>query len=231
MSTKRKLLIGVAVLGACSFAGGAYAATNDSSPRQAFLNDVAGRLDVTPQRLRSAIEGALFDQLQDAVRAGKLTQAQANAIEQRIRQNGTVPFGFPFGHHMFGFEHLRGGPLRAAAAYIGISEVQLFAQLRDGKSLAQIAAAHGKTAAGLESALVADLRAKLDRAVAVGRITQSEEQRLLSRLESAVGNLINRTPRFGRWLGPEPRLGFGPTAPLGFGPPPPPRFMPPPPGA
>ena len=94
---KRKLVIALAVLAAAAFAGGAYASTRDSSTnaRQAFLNDVAKRLHVTPAQLNSALTGALQDQLNAAVKAGKLTQAQADKIEQRIKANGGVPFFGP----------------------------------------------------------------------------------------------------------------------------------------
>src|SRR5207302_573533 len=77
---KRKAVIGTATLAVAALGGGAYAATQSSSnPRQAFLNDVAKRLHVTPQQLQSAVKGAYLDRLQAAVAAGKLTQGQANA--------------------------------------------------------------------------------------------------------------------------------------------------------
>lgn len=98
-SLKRQLIFGLAALAVVAFAGGAYAATQSSAPntRQAFLNDVAKRLGVTPQQLTAALQGATSDQLQAAVQAGKLTQAQANALEQRLKQNGNAPLGFGFG--------------------------------------------------------------------------------------------------------------------------------------
>jgi hypothetical protein len=101
-SLKRKLVVGLAALSVAAFAGGAYAATQSSAPntRQAFLNDVAKRLHVTPQQLTQALNGASLDQLQAAVKAGRLTQAQANRLAQRLKQNGGapgVPFGFGFG--------------------------------------------------------------------------------------------------------------------------------------
>jgi hypothetical protein len=91
---KRKLAIAVVAVAAAAFAGGAYAATKDSnaSVRQAFLNDVAKRLHVTPQQLTSALQGAEVDQIDAAVAAGKLTQAQANALKQRV-QRGHVLLG------------------------------------------------------------------------------------------------------------------------------------------
>ena len=77
-----------------AFAGGAYAATQSSGPntRQAFLNDVAKRLHVSPQQLSSALNGATTDQLQAQVKAGQITQAQANALEQHLKNGGATPF-------------------------------------------------------------------------------------------------------------------------------------------
>lgn len=99
---KRNLVIGLAALAVAAFAGGAYAATQTSAPntRQAFLNDVAKRLHVTPQQLTEALNGATTDQLQAAVKAGRLTQAQANKLAQGLKRSGAapgIPFGFGFG--------------------------------------------------------------------------------------------------------------------------------------
>jgi hypothetical protein len=81
-TTKRKLAIAATAAAAAAFAGGAYAATQTSgTSRQAFLNDVAKRLNVSPTQLQSALQGAFDDQLQAAVTAGKLTQAQADTIK------------------------------------------------------------------------------------------------------------------------------------------------------
>jgi hypothetical protein len=130
---KRKLAIGTTVLAAAAFAGGAYAARNDSpeSTRQAFLNDVAKRLKVAPAKLTAALRGAFFDQLDAAVAAGKLTKTQADAIKQRtlldrrsavldreINRSGAPRFG-PRGYfRQFGSQlgPGRSGPAGAAAS-------------------------------------------------------------------------------------------------------------------
>jgi hypothetical protein len=196
---RRKLAIGGAILAACAFGGGAYAAssTSVSSTRQAFLNDAAKSLGVTPQRLKDTLAGALQDELNAAVKAGKLTQAQANAIEQRFRQSGGLPFphGPSGGFHTFRFGP-DGGPLGAAAHYLGLSVPQLFDQLSSGKSLAQVASSKGKSASGLENAIISDERARLDKARAAGRITASQEQQILSRLQAHVKELVTRTGGF-----------------------------------
>jgi hypothetical protein len=66
-------------------------------------------------------------------------------------------------------EHRRagGGPLVTAAAYLGVSTSQLNAELKSGRSLAEIAAAtSGRSASGLIDALVASDRARLSTAIA-----------------------------------------------------------------
>jgi ribosomal protein S20 len=92
---KHKLLISATALAVVAFAGGAYAATQSrTGSRQAFLNDVAKRLNVTPQQLRSALKAAALDRLDAAVKAGLLTQAQADRIRQRIQRGGTASLLF-----------------------------------------------------------------------------------------------------------------------------------------
>jgi hypothetical protein len=202
LSLKRKLAIGGTAVALAACAGGAYAATQSSgSPsRQAFLNDVAQRLHVTPQQLTAALNGASIDQLRAAVKAGKLTQDEANALEQRLKQKGglpALPFGF-FGRGLLLAPWRFAGPalvapdeLRAAATYLGLTSTQLFQQLSAGKSLAQIATAHGKSAAGLEQAMTSALKTRLDRLVAARMITAAQEQKILARLSARLSKEIN----------------------------------------
>jgi hypothetical protein len=252
-SLKRKLVLGLAALVVAAFAGGAYAATQGSAPntRQAFLNDVAKRLHVTPQELSQALNGATIDQLQAAVKAGRLTQAQANALEQRMRQNGAapaVPFGFGFGPRFAhpggpggpggpgwrgGFGPAPGPPgvfggrlgapfeLQGAASYLGLTNAQLLQQLSSGKSLAQIATSKGKTAAGLEQAMITAIKTRLDKLVANKMVTAAQETTLLKRLSARLATEINQKglpafkgPRFRQVHSKAPNAHGGPNAPL-----------------
>jgi hypothetical protein len=212
-TTKRNLAIAGTALAAAAGAGGAYAATStNSNPRQAYLNDLAHRLGVTPQKLDDALKGAFNDRLSAAVAAGQLTQAQANAIKQRLAQRGVPPMGIgggALGKHPFGPGRLgRHAKLGAAAKYLGLTPAQLRDQLRSGKSLAQIANQRGKSVSGLKDALQAAAKAKLDKAVSAKRITSAQEQQLLSRLSSRLDAIINH-----QGLGPR-----GGPGPMGNGP-------------
>ena len=203
-SLKRKLAIGAAGVAVVAGTGGAYAAGQSSNgdDRQAVLNDVAKRLNVTPSQLQDAIKGALSDRLDAAVAAGRLTRAQADQLKERLQRNGALGFFGPgrgggrfFGHGPAGAPHR--GPfhdgLAAAAKYLGLSEDQLRNELAGGKSLAQVARDHGKSVDGLEQAIEGAVKADLDAAVKAKRLTSSREQEILSRLHSRIGDLVNST--------------------------------------
>jgi hypothetical protein len=224
---RRKRTVAIGAVMALAVAGGgvAYAAATGTDQRDAVLRDAAQRLDVSPDRLRSALEGAVADQLEQAVRDGKLTQQQADRIEQRIRREG-VPFGAPgFGPGgPPGAMGMMGGPgdgpfgfgLDAAAGYLGLSSDALARALASGRSLADVARAQGKSVDGLEQALLSAARDRLDRAVAAGRLTSDQRDRILSDLQQHVGDLVaGRGPgvRFHRaWRG-----GPGPGGPPPWG--------------
>ncbi|HEY2161836.1 MAG TPA: hypothetical protein VGH24_11055 [Solirubrobacteraceae bacterium] len=203
MGVKHKVAVGAAALAAAAFAGGAYAATQSGpGSRQAFFNDVAKRLNVPPDQLRSAVKAALIDRVNAEVKAGRLTQAQANTIERRI-DDGNFPLGF--GQRFHG--GLRHTQLRVAANYLGLTEAQLFQQLRSGKTLAQVASDKGKTPAGLEKAIIDPVKARLDNAVSAGRITEAQEQALLKRVRSRVDRRVNRSLTRDRFQGHHPPPG------------------------
>jgi hypothetical protein len=238
---RHRLLVGGVALLVAGSAGGAYAATQSGgNSRQAFLNDVAKRLNVPPSELRSAVRGALLDRLNAAVKAGELTQAQADRIKKRIEQGG----GFPLGpiRGPFGFRHFGpGGPdrhfgpdrglmrhslLSSAASYLGVDTAQLFSDLQAGKSLAEVAQARHKSVPGLEQALVAAAKARLGKLVASGFLTEAQEQRVLNRLNARIDRLVNAHPRFIRRNWDTPPPGDAPPLPApsfgGPGAPPPP---------
>jgi hypothetical protein len=81
--------------------------------------------------------------------------------------------------------------LRAAAQYLQLDRATLAKDVRSGRTLAQIAAGRGKSVDGLEAAMVAAVRTKLDAAVSAGRLTSTREQRVLARVQEVVGRLVN----------------------------------------
>ena len=156
-----------------------------------------------------AVVGALVVGVGTAVAATQAGPPQSpprNGLHQGSMGQGGMGYGVMAG----------GVVMDAAADYIGISETALVAERHDGKSLAQIAVAHGKTTAGLRQALVAAFEANLDKAVAAGRITEAQAAQALTNFQSRVQSAIDRTatgPMNGRGAG-----GRGAGAGLGLGP-------------
>jgi polyhydroxyalkanoate synthesis regulator phasin len=202
---KRKIASGTAALLAVAGGGAAIAATQLSPKQesQAVVNDAAKELGVSPSDLSAAIKSALEKRVDAAVAAGQLTKEQGDELKQRI-ESGDFPL-FGFGPGPGGFEHheMLGG-LDAAAAYLGLSEDELRAQLESGKSLAEVAKAKAKSVESLVDALVADAKKHLDEEVAEGHLTKSQAEQMLSRLEDGIRAMVNgepphilRGPRFG----------------------------------
>ena len=191
MKLKHKLVIGAAGVAAIAGGSAAIAASGSSSPSQesqAIINDAAGRLGITPTKLSDALKQALLDRIDAAVAAGRITKAEGDALKQKINSNDFPLIGGEhrdFGH--FGFF----GKLDAAATYLGVTEDQLHSELQSGKTLAQIAKDHGKTADGLVNALVNAAKEKLDAAVKAGRLTQAQADQMLNDLRSRVTDLVN----------------------------------------
>ena len=187
---RHKLAAAATALVAVAGTGGALAATSvhHDTARQALISDAAGRLHVSPQQLQGAMQAAFRDRLNAAVAAGRLTSAQAQRIEQRMQARGATPWLSTRRLH----RHGSGRRLAVAAEYLGLSRQQLVAQLRGGKSLAQVAQARGKPVQGLQDALLAAVKTRLDEALAAGRITSAQEQRRLARAPARIQRLINR---------------------------------------
>lgn len=96
--------------------------------------------------------------------------------------------------HRHGGNGVVGGSfLTAATSYLGIDRTTLVADLKAGQSLAQIASAQGKTADGLVTALLAPAKLRLDAAVAAGRLSSTTEATMLTRLQTALTTLVNKS--------------------------------------
>ena len=154
-----------------------------------FINRLAQNLGVTPDRLREALKQTALQQVDAAVAAGRLTPEEAQRARDRIN-SGTFPgFGPGFG---------RGGPggaLRVShqglAEFLGITPQQLRTEVQ-GKSLAQVAQAHGKTRDQLKQFIVSSAQTRLAEAVRTGRLTQQQADRMLDELNRNLDQMVDR---------------------------------------
>jgi uncharacterized protein (DUF433 family) len=80
---------------------------------------------------------------------------------------------------------------RATAEVSGIKPKDVLAGLREGKSLAQIAQAHGKTDKDIIAAARARLDKQLKQAVAKGRLTQERADTALAQFDQAAPQVVS----------------------------------------
>jgi hypothetical protein len=209
MKAKRYVLVSAAVL-AVGVGGGAAIAASGGDDRkqteQSILDDAAKRLNVTPEALRSALGAAEDGQLDQAVKDGKLTQEQADAIKARRAKDGSVLGGpgvggprgggpgFGDGHGGPGlrFKTGPGGALDAAASALGLKRDDLVSKLRDGKSIADVAKDQNKSLDDVKKAITAGVTKDLDQAVTDKKLTSDQRDKILKELDEHLDDLVTR---------------------------------------
>lgn len=155
------------------------------------LAQVATSKNKSVDGLETALFNALKAKVDKAVAAGKLsaTRAQklvaaAPAVIHRLVTQ-TPPKVRP------AKANVRGGFLKVAADYLGLDRKALVAELRSGKSLAQVATSKNTSVAGLQTALFNAFKAKVDAAVASGKLNATLAQRLLERAPALIERVVN----------------------------------------
>jgi hypothetical protein len=135
------------------------------------LAEIANTRGKSVDGLKQAMLDAAKADLDQAVADGDLSADEAQAIMSKLRSgiddlvNGKDGFSIRVEVKGAGPGAVLGGPFETAADYLGVSVDQVTQELRAGKSLAEIAEAHGKSVAGLKQALIAAAKADLEKAV------------------------------------------------------------------
>ena len=210
--------VGALAVGGATVAGTAIAATGDPTPtpgpgRSSAAPAPGARPDATAerqQRIKDALAGLVADKT--------LTQAQADKVAERLAASGPVlgrghgPMGRGHGPGGLGHKGLGHGPkagLAGAAKALGLSEADLRAQLRAGKSLAAVAKDKGVAVEKVVDALVAEAQQRLADAVKAGRLTQAQADERLKDLRARVTERVNATrpQRLGQPSAPPPGQG------------------------
>jgi hypothetical protein len=90
-------------------------------------------------------------------------------------------------------------PMAGAAGYLGLSTTDLSGQLHKGASLADVAAAQGKSVSGLQDAMIAGMTANLD-----ANTTLTAEQRAadLALMKGHLDVMMTATHSSGAGFGP-----------------------------
>ncbi len=108
--------------------------------------------------------------------------------------------------------HQRPQVLAAAAGALGMTEAELVAELKAGKSIKQVAEAKNVDLTKVTDAMVAAMKAHLDAEVASGEHTQAEADAKLAKFTSRLDEMVNRAglPQHGGRGGHGDKRGHGP---------------------
>jgi transposase-like protein len=87
--------------------------------------------------------------------------------------------------------------LATSAKAIGISTKELAAEIRDGKTIAEVAQAHDVDPKAVEDAIVAAAGARIDKAVDNGKLDASRAATLKDKLAARAKQFVETTPELG----------------------------------
>ena len=201
---KRLLIVLAALaalgLGAIAIGGAVTSAQEGDGPIGGFLAKVAQKLGVTEDELNTAIHDAKIETIDEMVADGRLTEDQAAKLKERVDEGGPgFGFGPRFGEGRFrgghGFCHRAvGGIIEASAEVLDMSVDDLKAQLKDGKSLAEVAEAQGMSVDDFKAGFLDKGKAKLDALVGEDKLTQDRADSLYQRLQDNIDNIVNAHP-------------------------------------
>ncbi|GAB4117380.1 MAG: hypothetical protein OHK0050_23830 [Roseiflexaceae bacterium] len=165
------------------------------------LTQIAESRSKTASAIISAARTSIKTRLDKAVTDGKMTQAQADAALAKFDSEAPTimadtTLGTQIGQQ--GREKATkvvavGALIKETAEVTGLTNIQVMAELQNGKSLAQIAESKSKTASEIIANVRADLKTRLDKAVADGKRTQAEADAALAKYDSEAPTVMADT--------------------------------------
>ncbi len=177
------------VFGVTTFTRSANAQGPGNGDPARFQQLLAQNLGISVDQLQQAETKARNQMLDEAVTAGKLTQAQADKLKSQ-------PIGAMFGLRGAAGQAVRrgiGSVVNEAATTIGIDQQSLSGELMQGKSIAQVAAEHNISRDTLKQGILSVEKANLQQAVGQGKLTQTQADTLLQGLTNNIDRLIDAT--------------------------------------
>ena len=160
----------------------------DSGVCNEFVSHFSSDLGKSQSDVNAAFQKAIGETLADEVKAGKMTQAQADVLKAKLA--GKAPCALAgtlrAPKHAAGDGVYQQALLTAAASALGISSDTLKADLAKGMTLHQVADAQSPpvTEDQFRSRLIAQLKPMLDKAVTDKKLTSEQEQKILTALQS-----------------------------------------------
>ncbi|MGB9904963.1 MAG: hypothetical protein ACPLQO_09925 [Desulfotomaculales bacterium] len=203
---KKKVFLAVAVTLVLTvlFAGAALAqnATGTNAGKmpqlfQTFLEKFAANLGVDKDKVTEALKQTEEQMIDEAVAEGKMTQEQAAKAKEKL-QNNQFFFGLFPGHKQFGPREGKGagpGPAMLAQA-LGLSADELKAQLKEGKTIEEIAQQQGMTTEQLQEKMKELKIQQIQQAVKDGKLTQEKADQLIQKIQNAPAKMMFRFKEF-----------------------------------
>lgn len=193
---KRNTLVIGAIVAVLGLGAGALAvqaaptATTSTDYRQVFIDKLAGVLHKSSKETADGIKKASEQTVDQMVKDGKITQPQADKMKQGIASGKGFGFGGErSGHHGDSAlkQDLRTAKINAMAKLFGLSPADLQAQLKAGKSIKDLQQAKSISDEALKTARHDAVRPVLDKAVKDGKLTQTQADQMLQRIDSGSG--------------------------------------------
>jgi hypothetical protein len=208
-------LAGVVAGGVVAIGGGTSAASPGAGAQTSTTTTQKPR--PTPEDLKAKRGERLDQALQPLVDDGTITDAQRDAVVKRLEEaapEGRMGFRGPDRGFGPGLRGIFGAGLDTAAKALGMSTDDLRAELRDGKSIADVAGEKKVSTDAVIDALVAEAKAKVAQLdLPEGRTAPTDQQ-----IRDAITKLVNGDLGFGHghrgdWRGPGAPEGSAPDAP------------------
>ena len=173
------------------------------------IAEIAKEQNIDLAKVKEALLAEAKASLDQAVKDGKLTQAQADQAYQRFSENiddllnksgmpgkNGDPRGGSGGPRDRGFG---GMDLSGAAMALGLSEQDLLSKLQSGKSIAEIAKEQNVDLARVKESLLSSLKTRMDQAVKDGKLTQAQADQMYQRFSENIDTWLNNSgmPRRG----------------------------------
>ena len=165
-----------------------------------FLEHFASHLGLSTDQVKSAYVSAYNDTIDQMVKDGKLTQAEADQMKQKVSSgvaNGNLPMfgpgfrekGFGFG---FGRQGMMGFGLNEVAKALGVTQQDLVTELQAGKSIADIAKEKNVDLNQVKQTILSDFKAQLDTAVKNNRITQAQADQAYQNFSQKLDQMVTQ---------------------------------------
>jgi hypothetical protein len=171
-------------------------ATTTNPYCETYLNTLANKLNVSVSTLEQDRVSAREAVIAQLVKDGKLTQAQATTIEQRLATHQACTgkkAGMPYGHFVMGqfLKNYGATMVNSVAQELHLSSSQLTSDLKAGESLQQIATAQKVSAAQLKTIVTNALQSALQQAVTSGTLTQAQSDSINQLVQNHPAQLMH----------------------------------------